>query len=67
MIAVPELAIARAQLPFADLTYKMEIVGVGRALMRLHETVALTHVAGSSSTANLTLFTTVRCFSALTC
>ena len=27
-------AIARVQLPFADSTYKMEIVGVGRELMR---------------------------------
>ena len=38
MIAELEPAIARVQLPFADSTYKMEMVGVGRVLMRLHET-----------------------------
>ena len=38
VIAEPELATARVQLPFADSTYKVEIVDVGRVLMRLHET-----------------------------
>jgi len=38
VIAELEPAIAQVQLQFADLTYKMDMVGVGRVLMRLHET-----------------------------